>query len=305
MRRPVSGLALLMAALLVACSSGSATRHTPVGTSPPVSTSSPTAVPASSPTAVPAPSPAHVFVVVMENTSYATALAQPAIASLAFTYAIATDYHAVTHPSLPNYLALTAGETFGISDDAYHRLPATGIGSQLDQRGLPWRAYFEGLHAGCFDSPAPYALKHNSFAYLGGGCPSQVVDISQLDADLAQPASSAPRLSWITPGLCHDGHDCAPPVAATYLSTLVQKITASPAWQDGGVLFITWDEDDGSASNHVPLIVVSPGAHGAASARPYDHYSLLATVEDLLGVPRLGNAATAATIDDLVRAPAR
>ncbi len=293
-------LSALLAAILalIACSNS-----TPAGSGP---SGTPGGPAANAPTSSPAQAiPVHVFVVVMENTAYSGALAQPTIARLAATYGLATDYHAVAHPSLPNYLAMTSGETFGITDDDYHQLPLTGIGVQLDQKHVPWRAYFEGLTGDCFTSPAPYALKHDAYAYFGGSCPSQVVDISKLGADLALPADQAPRLSWITPGLCHDGHDCDLSVAAQYLDGLVGQITASPAWKAGGVLFITWDEDDGSASNHVPLLVVSPDDHGATSARAYDHYSLLATIEDLLGVPRLGQAQAASPINDLVRMRAR
>lgn len=277
----------------------------PVATATATPRATATAVPATAEPSPSPPQPPHVFVIVLENTSYSTALAQPSIAALAGRYGLAANYHAVSHPSLPNYLALTAGDTFGIDDDAYHRLPATGLGVQLDQAGLAWRAYFEGLTGGCFNSPPPYALKHNPFGYYGGACPQQAVDISRLPADLRLPVAEAPRLSWITPGLCHDGHDCGPAVAAQYLDGLVGQITASPAWAAGGVLFVTWDEDDGGAGNHVPLLVISAAVHGATSAAAYDHYSLLATVEDLLGVPRLGHAQAAAPISDLVPMPPR
>ena len=83
----------------------------------------------------------HVFVIVMENTSLATALTAPSIMSLAAKYGLATNYHAVSSPSLPNYLALTSGSTWGITDDAYHVLPAGGIGAQLTAAGVSWRAY--------------------------------------------------------------------------------------------------------------------------------------------------------------------
>lgn len=291
---------LLGLLLLVSCTTEAAPR-TPLPT-PPASPASP----ATSATVAATPATAaavHVFVVVLENTSYATALAQPEVAALAARYGLATNYHAVAHPSLPNYLALAAGGTFGIADDSYHRLPATGLGVQLDEQGLPWRAYFEGMRSGCFSSPPPYALKHNPFAYLGGACPEQAVDIARLAPDLQLPADGAPRLSWITPGLCNDGHDCGPAVASRYLGGLVREITASAAWRQGGVLFVTWDEDDASSGNHVPLLVIAPGGHTMTSSVAYDHYSLLATIEDLLGLPRLGHAAGAAPVTDLL--PAR
>ena len=299
-----AGAALLGALPALATGCSSTPPRPAAQASPPYPAPASTAPPAE-PSPAPSAPPAHVFVVVLENTSYAAALAQPQVARLAGRYGLATDYHAVAHPSLPNYLALAAGDTFGIADDAYHRLPATGLGAQLDAARLPWRAYFEGLNGGCFNSGYPYALKHNPFAYLGAACPGQVVDMARLAGDLALPAEQAPRLSWITPGLCNDGHDCGPAAAARYLDSLVGQVTAAAAWRAGGVLFVTWDEDDGGAANHVPLLVISPSGQASTSARPYDHYSLLATVEDLLALPRLGPAREAAPIDDLVRLPAQ
>jgi len=249
---------------------------------------------------IPRPAPtAHVFVIVMENRSYRQALAQPFTAHLAGQYAVATNDHAVAHPSLPNYLALTAGTTFGITDDDYHRLPETGIGWQLTRRGIPWRAYMEGMTGGCFDSPYPYAVKHNPFAYYGGACPSNVVPLTRLPADLE---GDTPRFVWITPDLCHDGHDCSSRQADDFLAGIVPRILASPAWQRGGVLFITWDESSEEGDgNRVPAIVVAPDLVRHVTDRYHDHYSVLATVEDRLGVPRLGEAAHAQPFDELFR----
>lgn len=263
---------------------------------PPATVPAPTEAPA--PSAAPQlPGGASVFVVVMENHSSAQALAQPYLARLAGTYALATNYHAVAHPSLPNYLALTSGSTFGIADDSYHLLPAGGLGGQLTDHGMTWRAYMEGVGPDCRIDQGRYAVKHDPFAYYGGSCPPNVVSFAPLDADLA---GATPRFAWITPDLCHDGHDCSARTADDFLAGLVPRIMASPSWARGGVLFITWDEDDGSNGNHVATVVVSPQLLAHRSARPYDHYSLLATVEDLVGVPRLGAAARAQAIDDLV-----
>jgi hypothetical protein len=261
----------------------------------------PPAAPVPSSSASP-PAPAagsHVFVIVMENRSYAEAISQPYTARLASRYAVATDYHAVSHPSLPNYLALTSGSTFGITDDGYHRLPAGGIGAQLTQRGIPWRAYMEGMTRGCTDSPGPYALKHDPFAYYGGACPPQVVPLTSLDADLR---GATPSFVWITPDLCHDGHDCSSQTADDFLAGLVPRILASDAWRQNGLLLITWDEDDGHGDNRVPALVVAPTLASHQTSRPHDHYSLLATVEDRLGVPRLGEAARASAFDELFAA---
>ena len=130
----------------------------------------------------------HVFVIMMENKGYDEALGGDYTSSLARTYAVAPDYHAVAHPSLPNYLALTSGSTWGVKSDEYQSLPSNeDVGSELTSAGIAWRAYMEDMSDGCFDSPKPYALKHNPFAFYGGRCPQNVVDLSQLDADHKQP----------------------------------------------------------------------------------------------------------------------
>jgi hypothetical protein len=234
----------------------------------------------------------------MENHSYGRALQGRYTARLAAQYGSASDYHAVGFPSLPNYLALTSGSTWGISDDGYHRLPAGGLGAQLTTAGIQWRAYMEGMSRGCFDSPYPYALKHNPFAYYGSGCPSQVVSFTHFAADMK---GNVPRFVWITPGLCHDGHDCSTGVADQWLSQTVPMILATSAWQDNGLLLITWDEGDDNA-NHVLTLAIHPTATAQVSRVAYNHYSLLATIEDRLGVARLGRAAFAKPMTDLMAA---
>jgi hypothetical protein len=156
----------------------------------------------------------------------------------------------------------------------------------------------EGLgDGGCLNSPVPYDPGHNPFAFYGGGCPANVVPFTALAGDLA---GSTPRFIWITPDMCHDTHNCSIATGDDWLKQTVGEIMASPAWNDHGVLFITWDEDDGSSSNQVLTLIVAAGLPHRESLKPYDHYSLLATVEDLLGVGRLGAAAKAQPMSDLL-----
>ncbi len=232
----------------------------------------------------------------MENRSYDQAMTGAYTAQLAGQYAVATNYHGVSHPSLPNYLALTSGSTWGIADDGWHPLPAGGLGAQLTAAGISWRAYMEGMSGSCTKSVYPYALKHDPFPYYGATCPEQIVSFSQFDQDIAK---TIPNFIWITPDLCHDGHDCSTQVADTWLSETVPKILATSAWKNGGLLLITWDEGEDSA-NHVLTLAIHPGTLIHTSSRAYDHYSLLASVEERLGVPRLGEAAHANAMSDLL-----
>src|SRR5205823_1477033 len=131
-----------------------------------------------------APAPARVFLIVMENHTRGEALQGAFTSELAARYGVADNYHAVAHPSVPNYLALPSGQTWGVTDDSYHALPRADLGDQLTSAGIKWRAYMEGLtDAGCIDSPPPYDPGHNPFAFYGGGCPDNVVPFSELGSD--------------------------------------------------------------------------------------------------------------------------
>src|SRR5712691_4908766 len=243
--RPLLAGALSLCALS-ACSPNSAT-HLPSPSPTGRASSAPLSTPSSSPSPGAHASKPHVFVIVMENRSFDHAIAGGYTAQLAAKYSVATNYHAVSHPSLPNYLALTSGSTWGIADDGWHPLPAGGLGAQLTAAGITWRAYMEGMSGSCTRSGYPYALKHDPFPYYGGECPTEVVPFSQFDQDIT---GTIPNFVWITPDLCHDGHDCSTEVADAWLSQTVPKILATSAWKSGGLLLITWDEGEDSA-NHV------------------------------------------------------
>ena len=291
----VSGLAALVVA---ACGStaGSPTASvspTPSATSTPAPTPSPTASPSG-----------MVAILMMENHSLDQVGNQPDLASLAALGVTLTGYHSVAHPSEPNYLAITSGSTWGVTDDSYHLLPAgKDLGAQLTTAGISWKAYMEGLTNGCLKSPSPYAAKHNPFASYGSTCPANVVDFSQLAAD--ESAGTLPRFVWITPNLCDDDHDCAPAKGDAWLQTVVPGLMSQASFKNHGVLFIVWDEgDEGGASYSNPAaLVLSPDVKaGSSVATSYNHYSVLATIETRLGLPLLGNAAQAAPMTDVLPA---
>lgn len=294
---------MLLVTAVTACGGSAPTQSRPVSqasATPTVSTRpSSTPIPSPSPSLSPSPRVIpHVFVIVMENAGLDRALQSRPIARLANANTLVTNYHGVGRPSLPNYLAMTSGSTWGITDNGYHVLPTTDLGTQLTTAGISWRAYMEGLtDAGCLRSPYPYALKHNPFAYYGGKCPPNVVPMDALDADLA---GVTPRFLFIKPGLCNDGHDCALDVAGAWLEATVARILMSEAWRAGGIMFILWEEGDAGDNNLVPLIIISKDSPARRVETRYDHYSLLATIEDHFGLPRLGAAATARPLTPLI-----
>lgn len=253
----------------------------------------------------------RIAVVVMENEEYGDVIgpgATPYINRLAHEYALATSMFAITHPSLPNYLALTGGSTFGISSDCTGcTVTATGLVDQLAAAHISWKAYMEDLPHPCFDGSqyGEYAKKHDPFVYYTrvfthpARC-SRIVPLSQLAVD--ERDGRLPTFIWITPNLCHDMHDCPPAAGDRFLSKLLPPLL--DALGPRGLLFLTWDEgvsdNDGccrlAAGGHIATIVAGPGARrGATLTVPVDHYSTLQTIEDLLGLPRLRGAACACT----------
>jgi hypothetical protein len=254
--------------------------------------------------------PANIAVIVMENEEYRGIIGSrsaPYINSLARRYGLATGMYAITHPSLPNYLALTGGATFGIDSDCTDcSVGATSIVDQLERANVSWRAYMEDLPQPCFTgaSAGDYAKKHDPFAYYTrvtrnpARC-ANIVPLTRLAAD--ERAGTLPRFAWISPNLCHDMHDCSVSTGDRFLAALVPGLLR--ALGPRGLLFLTWDEgssDDGccrlASGGHIVTIVAGGGAraHGRLS-KPADHYSVLQTIEDLLGLRRLRGAACACT----------
>jgi hypothetical protein len=254
---------------------------------------------------------AHVAVVVMENKEYDEVIGSrsaPFINALARRYALARGMYAATHPSLPNYLALTGGSTFGIESDCTgcNVNASSNLPTQLSATRLSWKAYMEDLPHPCFTgaSAGEYAKKHDPFIYYNDVrdnprlC-ARIVPLTQLASD--ERSSRLPAFIWITPNLCHDMHDCGVSTGDHFLSSLVPALLR--ALGPSGLLFLTWDEGSSNAGccrlafgGHVATIVAGPGARRSAQlTTPTDHYSLLQTIEDLLGLRRLRKASCTCT----------
>ena len=208
-----------------------------------------------------------------------------------------STYQSVGSPSLPNYVGATAGDTFGITDDgspASHALTADNLFRQARVAGLGSRSYEEAMPAACaLASSGRYAVKHNPAAYFVGAddrdaCHADDVSFDRFARDLAIDA--LPGFTFVTPDLCNDTHDCSVATGDAWLSHWIPAIIASSAFQaDTTVVFVVWDEP-----TPMPLLVIAPTvAPGTDAAGPFDHYALLRTTEELLGLPLLANAGTA------------
>jgi hypothetical protein len=300
----------------------------PSPTATPVTTPTPSPTPGATPTIMPTPIPTptpggigsgvdHLFIIVMENHDYAdvwNTAQTPYTTGLADANARAANYFAITHPSLPNYLDLYAGSDYGITDDCNPssscHSAARNLADNLEAAGLTWKGYFENMPAPCTVSDSgSYIAHHNPFIYFddirtdASRCAAHVVPYGVLTADLASP-STTPGYALIVPNNCHNTHDCAISTGDAWLAANVPPILASPACTTERCLVIlTWDENDGTAGNQVLTVFAGSAARAAAvSGVRYDHFSLLRTVEMVLGLPtQTGNDGAAAAMSDLLR----
>jgi phosphatidylinositol-3-phosphatase len=258
----------------------------------------------------PGDAPVRIGVILMENEEYGDIIGSsdtPYINRLAHRYALALQMYGISHPSLPNYLALTGGSTFGISSDCTDcSVSATNLIDQLARAGISWRAYMEGLPRPCYSGAGSgsYAKKHDPFMYYDdiASHPARCAEVAPLTRlYMDERAGKLPRFTWITPDLCHDMHDCSTATGDRFLAGLVPGLLR--ALGPRGLLFITWDEgssDDGccrlAGGGHVATIVAGPEARPGARLRvAVDHYSVLQTIEDVFGLRRLRWAACVCT----------
>jgi hypothetical protein len=242
----------------------------------------------------------------MENKEAADVLgsaSSPYVRGLARRYGLATSSFAIRHPSLPNYLALTSGSTQGITDDCTDcHVAAPNLVDALERAHRSWKAYMEDLPRPCAgDAFAKgYAKKHDPFMYYDdvAGSPARcrrVVPFTQLAADLRRGA--LPAFAWISPNQCDDTHDCPIATGDRFLAGLVPRLLRELG--PHGLLILTWDEGvsdrgccGGSRGGRIVTIAAGPDVRrGARMARAVDHYGTLRTVEDALGLRRLGASA--------------
>ncbi|HET9848573.1 MAG TPA: alkaline phosphatase family protein [Candidatus Dormibacteraeota bacterium] len=244
----------------------------------------------------------HIFVVMLENRSFADIIESgqaPYLSGLAQANGLATQYVPVTRGSLPNYLALTGGDTFDHSRTclpAACGIDAPNLADRLEAAGMTWRAYMESMPQPCDTSFAgTYSVSHDPFVYFDDirtdprRCSNHVVPLQQMAADLRSPASLA-NFVWITPNLCHDMHDCGVGVGDRWLAQFLPTILKSAAFtEQNSLLVVTWDEGNFTHANQVATILVAPRhiRPGTRLVARYDDYSLLRTMEVAWGLAPL------------------
>jgi hypothetical protein len=270
-----------------------------------------------------------VFLILMENHNWSDIKGSPSAPYINNTIlpmaSYAEQYYNPPriHPSEPNYLWLEAGTNFSIFDDndpaSNHLSTKQHLVTLLSNAGISWKSYQEGISGN--DCPLTgngvYAPKHNPMVFFDDvtdgnnpnstNCIAHIRPYSELPMDLQNNMQA--RYNFITPSLCDDMHDtCAPFNDAvkqgdTWLQQNLPAILNSQAYQNGGIIFITWDEGEGG-DGPIGLIVLSHDAKGGGYANTihYTHSSTLRTLEEIFGVsPLLRDAANATDLRDLFR----
>jgi acid phosphatase len=272
------GVGIVLAVLQLAC--GGSSHSVP---QPPVSTGQMTF--------------SHVFLVVEENHSYTEIIgnsSMPYLNSLASQYGLATQYFANNHPSLPNYLMLTTGQMETFDDNFTGTISDDNVVRELTKAGKSWKAYEESLPAtGYLGADAlPYVRRHDPFSYLSdvqqnSSQATRIVPFSQFATDLANNA--LPQYSFITPDVNNDAHNGTLAATDSWLQSNIAPLIASPTFQSGGLLIITFDESEDSDVDHggghvATLIISSKSKPKYRSQTEFQHQSTLRLVLQGLGV---------------------
>ena len=301
-RRAAAAVAGAVVLLAVSACSGAETRPVP-------------ALPSSSPlpslhSASPASGVEKVLVIVEENRSVSDVGAHmPFLMSRARAYGTATKFYAISHPSLPNYLVLAGGSTFGVADDAdpaAHRLHGPSLFGQLVAAGRTAKTYAEEMPSNCaLRNQGTYAVRHNPWTYFDDR--AERAACNKFDVPSGSPNAGAllndvtagklPTFGLLVPGVCNDGHDCSAARADDWLRSWLPIIMKGPEFTSRRLaIVITWDEDDDHSGNRVPLMVIYPSLKGKQVTTRLDHYGLSASIARTAGTSPLRRADKSADV---------
>ena len=298
---------------------------------PPVSSPSPTLQPLPTEPPLPSPTPSltpspipiplvpvfdHVIIIAFENKEFTTVIGNPEMPVFnryAQEYTLLGEHYAILHPSLPNYIAMIGGDTFGITTNYPDGLiDAPSLPDYIELSGRTWKTYQESIPEPCYlQDTLRYVQKHNPFVFFKSirenpeRCRAHVVGLEELESDLLQ--GSLPSFVFITPNLCHSAHDaysrpdeCGLRVVDHWLAGWLDRLVNTPGLLKNGVIILTWDEGQGehtccglkTGGGRIPTVLISERVKvGFLDPTPYTHYSLLRTIAESWTLPALGYAA--------------
>ena len=265
----------------------------------------------------------HIVVVTLENKGFSKIFNNPYMPTInlnARNYTLLTQYYAVAHPSLPNYLGMIGGDTFNISrdcEDCFVNAPS--LPDLIETSGRTWKTYQEDMQNPCeagSQSDGKYEQVHNPFVYFDlirlnkERCERSVVPLSRLDEDIQ--ATRLPNFIFITPNTCNSGEHCKLIITDAWIMQLLNKLIPALEKESKNYLIVlNWDEGKDNASccglpkaagGHIAAVLISPLVKNHyQDATPYSHYSLLKTISASWNLPYLGHAADESTA--LILAP--
>ena len=243
----------------------------------------------------------HIVLVMFENKKYSSingSSSAPYFNTLASQSAKFTSSYAITHPSQPNYVALFSGATQGVTDDS---CPANlgakaNLGRQLIDAGKTFKGYSEAMpsdgYTGC--SSGTYRRKHNSWVDFSNVPAASNVRFSGFPSDFTQ----LPTVSFVTPDMCSDMHDCSVGTGDTWLK---KNLDAYAQWAKthNSLLITTFDEDSNTSVNQIFTTFTGANVKVGSYSESINHYTVLRTIEAAYGLPGIGNAASKSPILDV------
>ena len=248
------------------------------------------------------PSFKKVMIVIFENIDYKAALGQPTFAKFAREGALLTNFYAEVHPSQGDYIALTAGDNYGVTTDGNVNLDVKHIGDLIEAKGKRWEIYLEQYPGGCFTgkSSGTYVRKHNPFISFKdiqndtARCSAHLIEASALATDIQN--GTLPEFSLYIPDLNNDAHDTGVAYADRWFSKFFGPLMNDQHFMQDLLLVVSFDESGIFGGNHIYTAFYGDSViAGSTGDARYDHYNLLRTIEDTLGLGTLGKKDAAAS----------
>lgn len=250
----------------------------------------------------------RVITVIFENKNYADAMKQPFFAELAKKGANFSNFLALTHPSQPNYIALTSGSTYNVKDDQVVNLNVNNIVDLLEAKNVSWKVYAEEYPGNCYTKATSknYARKHNPFiSYLDiqknpARC-ANIVNANQFDQDAA--SGNLPSYVFYVPNNKNNGHDTTVAFSDKWYRQKFGPYVADSQFMQNTILISTFDESEPTAPrNQIYTSVVGSSVVAGNYADSLNIYSLLNMVEDNWNLGSLGQGdATARPVPNIWR----
>lgn len=247
----------------------------------------------------------HVILIMMENHDDAHIVGNSEAHyenSLISHYAFAKDYFALSTGGLKDYIGITDGST-SIAHETAECLPTSCYTSDtnlfwlMQKHGLSWMGYAESMPSSCYEKnygslPNEYLPRHTAIPYytdLAKYCSAHDVPLTDFSV------SNLPNFAMISPNVCNDMHSCSISTGDKWLSGFVNKIISSSAFSST-IILITFDNGP-AVSDPIPMIIVGPSnlVHYGTFSQKYNHYSTLATIEDIFKLGNLGRRDASAT----------